>query len=681
MTTPVSTSRRDTRVSFVSGESRLFGKAPRPKPCTPGPKLLRPAESSKLTRGCRSLLAAAAILAASGAPADSDPLTDEVRRAALAREAHIEYMVMVPMRDGVRLASRIYLPKKAEGPVPTILWRSPYNFSEKMEPNPDYFDANLKFALDAVRRGYAFVKQNERGKFFSEGTWEVLGRPRTDGRDTLTWIAEQEWSNGKVGTTGCSSTAEWIMTLASEPHPAHAAAVPMSPGAGIGRMGPYYEQGNYYKGGVIQLPMLTWLYHEQNLVRPTFPADLSREERIRVSRYYDLAPSYPDVDWRTAFRHLPLKDAIVAAGGPNGIFDEMTSRGPDHPDWYKGGLYHDNENFHVPALWVNAWYDLSAAPNIELFNHVRRNASDERIRDGQYLVVAPTEHCHMYRLRDPHVVGERNMGRVHFGLDDMVYDFFDLHLKGERNGFPDRQPRVQYFAMGSNEWLTAESWPPAGATELKLYLASGGRANSLSGDGALVAEPPADSNRDTFTYDPMNPVPSLGGNVCCLSDQVKTGSFDQRPVESRQDVLVYTGEPLTDDLEVTGGIEVVLFVSSDARDTDFTVKLLDVEPDGTAWNLDETIKRARYREGFDREVFMEDGAVYELRFAPLMTSNVFRAGHRIRLEVSSSNYPRFARNLNTGGWNPAETNHVIATNTVHNGAQRQSYIRLTTVPR
>ena len=614
-------------------------------------------------------------------PADTDPLTDEVRRAALARESHIEYMVMVPMRDGVRLASRIYLPKNAEPPFPTIFWRSPYNFSEKMEPNPDYFDANLKFALDAVRRGYAFVKQNERGKFFSEGTWEVLGRPRTDGRDTLTWIAEQEWSNGKVGTTGCSSTAEWIMALASEPHPAHAAAVPMSPGAGIGRMGPYYEQGNYYKGGVIQLPMLTWLYHEQNLVRPMFPADLSREERIRVSKYHDLAPSYPEVDWRKAFRHLPLRDSIVAAGGPNGIFNEMAGRGPDHPDWYKGGLYHDNEDFHVPALWVNAWYDLSTAPNIELFNHVRHNASEERIRESQYLIVAPTEHCHMYRLRDPHIVGARNMGRVHFDFDDIVYDFFDLHLKGASDRFPEKQPRVQYFAMGSNEWLSTDRWPPAGATQMTLYLTSGGRANSLFGDGLLAARPPDARNLDTFVYDPMNPVPSLGGNVCCLSDQVKTGSFDQRPVESRQDVLVYTSEPLPEDLEVTGGIDIVLFVSSDARDTDFTVKLLDVEPDGTAWNLDETIKRARYREGFDREVFMENGEVYELRFAPLMTSNLFRAGHRIRLEVSSSNYPRFARNLNTGGWNPDETEYVVARNAVHHGPERTSYVRLTTLQR
>ena len=656
-------------------------------------------------RACRSLLAvAAALLAAAGAPAASDPLTDEVRRAALAREAHIEYMVMVPMRDGVRLASRIYLPKNAEGPFPTILWRSPYNFSEKMEPNPDYFDANLKFALDAVRHGYAFVKQNERGKFYSEGTWEVLGRPRTDGHDSLTWIAEQEWSNGKVGTIGCSSTAEWIMALASEPHPAHAAAVPMSPGAGIGRMGPYYEQGNFYKGGAIQLPMLTWLYHEQNLVRPTFPASLSREERIRVARYYDLAPSYPEVDWRTTFRHLPLRDSIVAADGPNGIFDAMAGRGPDHPDWYRGGLYHDDEDFHVPALWVNAWYDLSAAPNIELFNHVRHNASDKRIRDNQYLIVAPTEHCHMYRLRDPHIVGARNLGRVHFGLDEIVYSFFDLHLKGERNGFREKQPRIRYFAMGGNEWLTADTWPPAGAARMKLYLASGGAtagttggaagkgagravggavggANSLFGDGALTVDPPAVHSQDRFTYDPMNPVPSLGGNVCCLGDQVNTGSFDQRPIEARQDVLVYTSEPLPGDLEATGGIDVVLYVSSDARDTDFTIKLLDVEPDGTAWNLDETIKRARYREGFDKEVFMEDGEVYELRFAPLMTSNLFRAGHRIRLEVSSSNYPRFARNLNTGGWNPDETDWVVASNSVHHGPGMASHIVLTTVPR
>ena len=606
-------------------------------------------------------------------------VSDEVRRAALASESNIERMVMVPMRDGVHLASRVYLPKGEDGPFPTILWRSPYNFSEKMVPNLDYSDANLKFALDAVRHGYAFVMQYERGKYFSEGEWEILGHPRTDGHDTLTWIAEQPWSDGKVGTIGCSSTAEWIMGLASQRHPAHVAAVPMGVGAGIGRMGPYYEQGNYYKGGVTQLPMLTWLYSEQNRVRPTFPADLSRDELIRVSRFYDLAPDMPAVDWNEAFRHLPLSEAIVAAGGPNGIFDEMVDRGPDDEAWYEGGLYHDHEDFFVPALWVHSWYDLSVAPNIELFNHVRANASDPRIRENQYMIIAPTEHCHMYRLRDPHVTGGRDMGRVHFGLDDIVYSFFDHYMKDAPNGFPEAQPDVRYFTMGANEWRTSDRWPPPGAATMTMYLASDGSANTLHGDGRLMPDRPEGAERDSYSYDPMNPVPSLGGNVCCLGDEVVPGSFDQRPVEARDDVLVYTSAPLTRDVDVSGSIGVVLYVSSDAPDTDFTVKLLDVEPDGTAWNLDETIKRARYREGFDREVFMEPGEIVELEFAPLATSNLFRAGHRIRVEISSSNYPRFARNLNMGTHNARETEHRIARNAVHHGPEHPSRIELTVI--
>ena len=627
----------------------------------------------------RFAVIASGLLLAGQAQPQIHLVSDEVRRAALASEANIERMVMVPMRDGVHLASRVYLPKNADGPFPTILWRSPYNFSEKMVPNLDYSDANLKFALDAIRHGYAFVMQYERGKFFSEGEWEILGHPRTDGHDSLTWIAEQPWSNGKVGTIGCSSTAEWIMGLASLRHPAHVAAVPMGVGAGIGRMGPYYEQGNYYKGGVTQLPMLTWLYSEQNRVRPTFPADLSRDELIRVSRFYDLAPDMPEVNWNEAFRHLPLSDAIVAAGGPNGIFDEMVDRGPDDEAWYEGGLYHDHEDFFVPALWVHSWYDLSVAPNIALFNHVRANASDARIRDNQYMIIAPTEHCHMYRLRDPHVTGGRDMGRVHFGLDEIVYSFLDHYMKDAPNGFPESQPDVRYFVMGANEWRTAEQWPPPGATTMTMYLASDGGANTLHSDGRLTQNLPEPVQHDSYLYDPMNPVPSLGGNVCCLGDEVVPGSFDQRPVEARDDVLVYTSAPLERDIDVSGGIEVVLYVSSDAPDTDFTVKLLDVEPDGKAWNLDETIKRARYREGYDREVFMEPGEIVALAFAPLATSNLFRAGHRIRVEISSSNFPRFARNLNMGTHNARETEHRIARNAVHHGPDHPSRIVLTVV--
>ena len=635
----------------------------------------------------RSLLISVATLAvvavATSVPARGQIhlLSDEVRREALAREARIERMLMVPMRDGVRLATRVYIPRDREGPHPTILWRSPYNFSEKMVPNPDYSDANLKFALDAIRHGYAFVMQNERGKFFSEGEWEILGRPRTDGHDTLTWIAEQTWSNGKVGTIGCSSTAEWILGLASVRHPAHVAAVPMASGAGIGRMGPYFEQGNFYRGGVIQLPMIAWLYGEQNVVRPEFPKTLTRDARIRVARYYDLAPDMPDVDWAEAFRHLPLRDVIHAVGGPPGVFDDMADRTPDDPAWYDGGLYHDHEDFTVPALWVNSWYDLATAPNIAAFNHVRSNANERRVRDSQFMIVGPTEHCHMYRLRDPHVVGARDMGHVHFGLDEIVYAFFDYYMKGEDNGFAESQPRVRYFSMGSNEWQTAEVWPPKSATKMRLFLQSDSGAQTLHGDGELVSRRPTIAGSDEFLYDPMNPVPSLGGNVCCLGDALTPGSFDQRPIESRGDVLVYTSAPLESPLEVSGPIDVRLYVSSDAKDTDFTVKLLDVEPDGTAWNLDETIQRARYREGYDREVFMEPGELYELSLGPLATSNVFLEGHRIRVEISSSSYPRFERSLNTGGRNARETDPVVARNTIHFGPGRDSYIELTTVPR
>lgn len=616
-------------------------------------------------------------LASGVSQAQIHKVPDQVRRDALAAEAHIERMVMVPMRDGVELASRVYIPKDGEGPFPAILWRSPYDFSEKKIPNPDYSDANLKFALDAVRHGYVFIMQNERGKFFSDGDWEILGRPRTDGHDTMDWIEKQPWSNGRVGTIGCSSTAEWIMGLASKPHRAHRAAVPMAQGAGIGRMGPHYEMGNFYRGGAIQLPMVSWLYGNQNLVRPTFPEGLTREERIRVSRFYDLKPDMPAVDWSTALAHLPSGDIITAAGGPPGFYDEMVERTPDDPAWYQGGLYHDNEDFTVPALWVNSWYDLSVAPNAALFNHVRENASKRYVRDNQYMIIGPTEHCHMYRLREPHVVGERDMGIVDIDLDSIVYGFFDQYLKGNDSGFDERQPEVMYFAMGANEWRESSTWPPEGSTTRTLYLSSAEGANSLQGDGSLTAAAPSREGMDSFVYDPLNPVQSIGGNTCCLADALPPGSFDQRPVESRADVLVYSSEPLAEPLEVSGPVFVTLYVSSDAKDTDFTVKLVDIDTDGAAWNLDESIKRVRYRNGYQRPELMQAGEVYELELGPLITSNVFEAGHRIGIEVSSSSFPRFERNLNTGGLNARETETVSAVNAVHFGPSQASRIVLT----
>ncbi len=605
---------------------------------------------------------------------------DPVRRADLHRLAEVDRMVMVPMRDGVRLATEIYRPRDAQGPVPAIFWRTPYNFSPLPEPNLERPSALLKFGLDAVERGYAFVVQNERGKFFSEGDWEILGRPRTDGYDALTWITDQPWSNGKVATLGCSSTAEWQMGLAAMRHPGHAAAVPMGQGAGIGRMGPFYEQGNFYRGGALQLPMAVWLFGEQNTQRPTFPPDTSREDLERLATYFDLAAKMPQVDWNQALWHLPIRTIMESVGGPKGIFGEFAARLPDDPAWYEGGLYHDDEPFGVPALWANSWYDLSVSPNLALYQHARANA-DPEVRDHQYMVIAPSLHCNMYRLTNPLVVGERNFGDTDFGFDEMLWSFLDRFTKPEENGFEDRYARVRYFLMGEDRWRNADNWPPAGVEPMTLYLDSDGNANSAAGDGRLTADAGGDGDKaDRFVYDPGSPVPTHGGAFCCMGEH-EPGSFDQRGIEARADVLVYTTEPFAEPLAVVGSIDVILHVSSDAPDTDFTVKLVDVHPDGRAFNLDDTILRIRYREGFDRDVRMEAGEVYEVRLGPLATANVFGAGHRLRIEVSSSNFPRYDRNLNTGGNNYDESEWRVARNAVHHSAEHPSRIVLPVLDR
>ena len=233
------------------------------------------------------------------------------------------------------------------------------------------------------------------------------------------------------------------------------------------------------------------------------------------------------------------------------------------------------------------------------------------------------------------------MGDARLDYDALTYGWFDHFLKGEKNDFLEKQPKVRYFTMGMNKWQTSDTWPPKGAHPLSFFLGSGGKANSLNGDGMLSAKAGSADTPDTFTYDPMNPVNSYGGNVCCTGNAVTGGAFDQRKMEARADILVYTTEPLKEDMEVSGPIGATLYVSSDAKDTDFTIKLIDVYPDGKAYNLDETIQRARYRDGYEKpEVWMERGKVYKLSLQPMNTSNLFPAGHRLRIEISSSKLPK-----------------------------------------
>ena len=594
-------------------------------------------------------------------------------KAMVEANAVVELKVMVPMRDGVRMAADVFRPK-GPGPFPIIFSRTPYNFNSWRDGR--FSVGTYRSAWNAIQRGYAYVVMNERGRFFSEGAWDILGTPLTDGWDAFAWMAAQPWSNGKVATLGCSSTAEWQMAVASLDHPAHAALVAQGFGAGVGRIGDWYEQGNWYRGGAEQMLFFAWLYGVQTGIRPMFPDNLTQEQLAHVSRYFDLAPEMPPVDWSKGLEHLPPVDILKNAQGNTGPFEDMIKRKPNDPEWYQGGLYHDHMPFDKPALWFMSWYDVSTGPNLALFNHVLKNAVSPEARARQYAVIAPTLHCAYTRATENTVVGERSVGDARWDYDSLVYGWFDHFLKGQDSGLLDTLPRVRYYTMGANEWRSADSWPPSEARMVTYYLDSGENANTLNGDGRLTTRRPGSDNPDRFTYDPMNPVRSHGGNVCCTGNAVQGGAFDQREMEEREDILVYTSDPFPEGVEVTGTIGITLHVSSDVKDTDFTVKLIDVAPDGTAFNLDETIQRARYREGYDKEVFMEPGKVYEIELSPLSTSNWFAPGHRIRIEVASSNFPRFMRNMNTGGNGWDETTGVVAHNVIHHSREHPSQIRL-----
>ncbi|MGI8619067.1 MAG: CocE/NonD family hydrolase [Gemmatimonadaceae bacterium] len=655
-------------------------------PCTEDPTMR--GSLRRLTLALAAVVATTSPAAAQGAAQTADSL-----RAArwateneLASLAAIQRKVMIPMRDGVRIAADIYYPKDSTKKYPAIWVRTPYNFN--------YWDVtngaprDMTTALTAIKRGYAFVDMQERGQFFAEGEWDILGPPVTDGDDELTWLARQPWSNGKVGTTGCSSTAEWQGAVAALGNPGYAAFNVQGFGAGVGRVGPYYEQGNWYRGGAVQMLFISWLYGNQKPQRPMFPPNTSQEDLIRLSRSWDLAARNPPVDWSKAFWTLPAQDIFKPINGPRGIFADsmpvptggaMIKRAPNDPAWYRGGLYHDNMRINIPGLWYMSWYDVSVGPNLEMYNIVRRTAGGEAAQQ-QWAIIAPVGHCAYTRATENTVIGEREMGDARLNYQEVMYGFFDRFLKGTSAGVLDTLPRVAYYTMGLNKWQKADTWPPAGATPTTFFLSSGGNANTLNGDGALTLTPPRSNRPDRFTYDPANPVMSHGGNVCCQGNAVAAGAMDQRKMEERPDVLVYTSEPFSEGTEVSGPIIPTLYVSSDAKDTDFTVKVLDVYPDGRAYNLDESIQRMRYRDGYDKPLaWMEPGKVYRVVLQPLTTSNYFKPGHRLRIEVSSSNFPRFDRNLNTGGNNFDEAHGIVAHNVVHHSRQYPSQVTITVV--
>jgi uncharacterized protein len=602
--------------------------------------------------------------------------------------ATIERKVMVPMRDGKRMQADIYRPKDTSQKYPIVFVRTPYNFN--------YWDVDvgaprdMTAELEAVKHGYAYVEMNERGRYFSEGDYDILGVPLSDSDDELDWLGQRPWSSGKVGLIGCSSTAEWQLAVAARSNKALATFIPEGFGAGVGRVGPYYEQGNWFRGGAVQMLFATWLYDyglQTNNAKPNFAPGTSQQALVTAARQWDLAAHPPAVDWSKALWHLPEKDILSAVDSPHGIYADPTPPGlpgliertPNDPAWYEGGLWNDSMRINIPGLWLMSWYDVSIGPNLAAYNFVRKTANSD-VANEQYAIIAPVSHCAYKRATEHTMVGERDMGDARLPYDDITFAWFDRFLKGEDDGALAKTPKIRYYTMGSNRWQSSDTWPPEGAKPVTLYLSSASHANSLDGDGRLFPSPEAKDTPDKFVYDPMNPVLTVGGGFCCMGTDYKPGAFDQRAEEARDDVLVYTTEPLKEGMEVTGPIDVTLYVSSDAKDTDFTVKLDDVLPDGTAYNVVQNIQRMRYREGYDkRPVWMEKGKVYKVEFQPMQTSNYFAPGHELRIEISSSNFPRFDRNLNTGGDNISESQGVVAHNQVHHSREYPSSVTLSVV--
>jgi putative CocE/NonD family hydrolase len=586
-----------------------------------------------------------------------------------------EEKMWIPMRDGVRLSALVLFPKdRPRENLPTVLYRSPYLI------DPGEINRFATWNRSFIENGYAIVIQNVRGRFFSEGTYTYLVGSGDDGYDTVEWITNQEWSNGKVGTLGCSSTAEEQHKLNARQHPGLAATVPMGSGAGIGKYGPYNEMGNFYRGGAIQPFWYSWYYGSGFTYRPQFPADLDRETMIRLGRYWNITPqTIPDSNIDKLIWTLPINQVMDVMGAAPSDMDNFTNWLPNDPRWDDVDFGHEGDRYGAPMLMINSWYDISMGPNMTLLEHQTRNAANATARDNMFAVIAPTNHCQQSKVETANTyVGDRNMGDARFDYVGLVQAWFDHFLKGVDNGVTE-QPKIRSYMMGANEWRTHDAWPPKEIQDVTWYLTSDGAANSRQGNGRLTREKERAKGSDTFTYDPLRPVPSLGGSICCFSDAFVGGSFDQSQIEMRGDVLVYTTPALKKTVEITGPVKATLYLSSDVKDTDLTIKLLDVYPDGRAYNLDETIQRVRWRDGWDKQVFMQPGNVYKVEFSPLVTSNAFAPGHRIRIEVSSSNFPRFERNLNTGGNNFDESDFVIATNSIHHSPQYPSHIVLPVV--
>jgi uncharacterized protein len=544
--------------------------------------------------------------------------------------------VKVPMRDGVHLSADIYLPK-AHDKFPTVLMRTPYSNNT---------DAMIEKGRRLANSGYACVVQDCRGRWDSDGDYYPFHEGE-DGYDTQEWIGRQAWSSGKIGMAGGSYVG--LVQWQSAPHRSEflTCIVPRVICCD-------YFTGLVYPGGAFQLNVLmTW--------------GMRTNGRTAQSIEYH--------NWTEAFSELPLSEMDKRAGRDLNFWK----------DWIQHAAYDDYwaaiddekrwGEIAAPAFNMGGWYDLYAPQTFTNFNGLRHHGRTPEAKQSK-LIVGPWPHALSTSTR----TGDIDFGAGSMAdLEALELRWFDYWLKGVDNGILD-EPPLRLFIMGVNEWRDEHEWPLERTMWQKWYLHSNGNANSVLGDGELSTQPPQHESADRFVYDPRYPVQTRGGNNCCSPHIVPWGPYDQRTVEMRGDVLCYTSPPLDADTEVTGPIKVILYAATDAPDTDWTAKLVDVQPSGYAMNLCDGVIRARYRESLDHPTLLEPSKVYQYEIELGVTGVVFRKGHCIRVEISSSNFPRFDRNLNTGGEFGTETEMRPAQQTIYHTREYPSHIVLPVIP-
>jgi uncharacterized protein len=574
----------------------------------------------------------------------------------------MERDVPARMRDGTVLYADVYRPA-APGQYPVILLRTPYNKS---------FGRIAYLQLDPMRaasQGYALVIQDSRGRFNSEGEFYCFKDESQDGYDTVEWAAQQPWSDGHVGMYGASymGATQWLAAITQPPH--LQCIVPLITASD-------YHEGWTYQGGAFELGFnMSWTLASlvlANLAHFKLPADKVGSIREDIIRAVDCMCE--------PFAHLPLNDfPLLQQERLAPYYDDWLAHPDDDEYWRQWRIEDRHHQITVPALNVGGWYDIFLGGTLRNYLGMRQHGGSAGAKQ-QRLLIGPWFHTTMW----PSIAGEVDYGvraqGLAIDLEGIILRWFDHWLKGIDTGML-QEPPVKLFVMGENVWRDEQEWPLTRAQYTTYYFHGGGRANTRHGDGVLSVEPPSHEPADYYLYDPRHPVPTRGGGLCCWEASVPGGAFDQRAVEERPDVLVYSTPPLPQAVEVTGPIVVRVWAASSAIDTDFTAKLVDVEPSGYARNLTDGIIRARYRQTTAKPTLIEPEKVYEYTIDLWATSNLFKAGHRIRVEVSSSNFPRFDRNPNTGRPFGQDAESRPAAQTIWHDADHPSHIVLPIVPR